>query len=217
MTAAQADSKLIFWGAGTSRTFRPIWTAEELGLAYTVNPIGPRTGETQSAEYTELNPKQKIPYLQDGDFGLSESVAISRYLINRYGQEGQLFLPEDLQSKSREDEWICHVYGELDETSLYVMRRHRDLAQIYGEAAAAVTSSAQYAEKHLGVIEAHLQDHEYVMGTQFGLADILLTTCLDWAHFYGLTLTGVLPEYRQRVNNRPAYRRAYDQNFKGGL
>ena len=40
--------EIILWGVGTSRTIRPIWVAEELGLSYKVKPIGPRTGETQT-------------------------------------------------------------------------------------------------------------------------------------------------------------------------
>ena len=78
------ERNIQFWGAGTMRTFRPLWVAEELGLAYELAAIGPRTGETQTQEYTRLNPKQKIPFMQDADFSLSESVAISRYLIARY-------------------------------------------------------------------------------------------------------------------------------------
>ena len=50
---------LELWGAGTARTLRPIWMAEELGLPYELYPIGPRTGETQTEDYTSLNPKQK--------------------------------------------------------------------------------------------------------------------------------------------------------------
>ena len=57
------DQPIRIWGAGTTRTFRPIWVAEELGLAYEHLPLGPRTGETQTTEYTRLNPKQKIPYM----------------------------------------------------------------------------------------------------------------------------------------------------------
>lgn len=29
------------WGAGTARTLRPIWIAEELEVEYELNPIGP--------------------------------------------------------------------------------------------------------------------------------------------------------------------------------
>ena len=55
---------LEFWGAGTARTLRPIWVAEELNLKYLLHPIGPRTGETQTEDYKALNPKQKIPCIR---------------------------------------------------------------------------------------------------------------------------------------------------------
>ena len=116
---AMSDQPMIeIWGAGTMRTLRPLWVLEELGLAYQLAPIGPRTGETQTEEYTELNPKQKIPLLKDGSVKLSESVAMSRYLIERYGDEESLYIPSTIEARAKEDEWVCYVYGELDETSL---------------------------------------------------------------------------------------------------
>ena len=63
--------KIILWGSKTARTLRPIWIAEELEIEYELLPIGPRTGETLSEEYTKLNPKQKIPFMEHGDFQLS--------------------------------------------------------------------------------------------------------------------------------------------------
>ena len=70
------EDKIKLWGAGTTRTLRPIWMAEELGVDYELIPIGPRTGETQSKEFTDLNPKQKIPFLENCEIRLSESLAI---------------------------------------------------------------------------------------------------------------------------------------------
>ena len=74
---------LVLWGAGTGRTIRAHWAMHELGLAYESRPIGPRTGETKTAEYTALNPRQKVPLLQDGDFKIGESAAIVAYLLRR--------------------------------------------------------------------------------------------------------------------------------------
>ena len=59
MNRQSEPAQLTFWGSGTARTIRPIWVAEELCIEYRLIPIGPRTGETRTAEYTELNPKQK--------------------------------------------------------------------------------------------------------------------------------------------------------------
>jgi glutathione S-transferase len=209
-----ADHDITIWGAGTTRTLRVIWTAEELGLRYKLHPIGPRTGETRTAEYTRLNGKQKIPFMHDGVIGLSESVAICRYLIQKYGSQEKLYLPDSLEARAKEDEWVCYIYGELDETSLYVMRRHGDLKAIYGDAPAAVKSASQYASKHLAVIDEHMCSSDYVAGNHFGLADILLISCLDWARAYGIELPNSLTEYQAQMAERPAYQKAININYR---
>ena len=209
-----SDQPMIeIWGAGTMRTLRPLWVLEELGLAYQLAPIGPRTGETQTEEYTELNPKQKIPFLKDGSVKLSESVAMSRYLIERYGDEESLSIPATIEARAKEDEWVCYVYGELDETSLYVMRRHQDLHTIYGVAENAVDSAKTYAEKHLAVVDGFVSDKEFLLENRLGLADILLVSCLDWAKAYGFDLSPNLKRYRDRLIARPAYQRAHERNY----
>jgi glutathione S-transferase len=43
------------------------------------------------------------------------------------------------------------------------------------------------------------------MGDQFTSADILLTTCLDWAIAYGVGICDNAYPYRDRVRQRPAY------------
>lgn len=201
------------WGVGTGRTIRPIWAAEELGLDYELVPIGPRTGETQSDSFTEMTRKQKVPFLVDGDVRLSESVAISRYLLAAHPRDG-VWTPTTPNEVAKEDEWICYIYGELDETSLYVMRRHGELAAIFGGSAAIVQSAKAYAERHLNVVAHYIKGQTYVMPQGFGLADILLVSCLDWARFYGVCVPGSLLAYRDNIASRPAYRKAMQINFK---
>ena len=103
------SNAIKFWGAGTTRTFRPIWVAEELGVGYEHHAFGPRTGETQSEYYTRLNPKQKIPYLVDGGVRLSESVAISRYLIERYGSRDTMSAPDCLAAREGRRVGLLHL------------------------------------------------------------------------------------------------------------
>ena len=202
-------SPLIFWGAGTARSVRPIWVAEELGIEYQLNPIGPRTGETQTPEYTQLNPKQKIPFIEDGDLKLSESVAICRYLINKYGNEGTALQPTaSIEAQAKEDEWVSYVYGELDETSLYVMRRHDALSEIYGEAPTAVEAAKQYVIRHLKVIEQHLGNNKFVLNDHFTLPDIFLTTCLNWVQAYEIPMPDNLMQYKETMIKRPAFVKA---------
>ncbi|MGY4623371.1 glutathione S-transferase [Bradyrhizobium sp. USDA 4486] len=180
--------ELTLWGVGTSRTIRPHWALHELDLAYETKPIGPRTGETKSQEYTRLNPRQKIPLLQDGNFRLGESAAIVAYLSCTYGRPNQTLVPETSQEQAAWLEWCFFIVTELDSTSLYVMRRHSAdaLGPIYGVAPEVVAKAGEYFREQLRHVEVALSDgRSYLMGEHFTSADILLTTCLDWAIAYG--------------------------------
>ena len=212
MKSKQQESKLILWGAGTARTLRPIWVAEELGLIYKLNPIGPRTGETQTDQYKALNPKQKIPFCEDGDLGLSETIAICRYLINKYGRPHTLQTPDTIEARAKEDEWLAFIYGELDETSLYVMRRHGALSSLYGEAPAAMNAAEAYVKRQLDVIHNYMLGREYILNESFSLPDIFLTTCLNWVNAYEIELQSELEQYRARIVQRKAYIKANKVN-----
>lgn len=203
----QETPTTLLWGASTTRTLRAIWAAEEVGIDYEIRKIGPRTGETQTEEYISLNPKRKIPLLMEGDFKLSESVAICNYLFEKYGNRTNLAIPKTLQERARHNEWCSFILSELDETSLYVIRRHGALAHIYGAAPVAVDSAKQYFAGQLEAANA-LFKGEYVMGNRFGVPDILLVSCLDWARLYDIPLPRLFAAYRQRVIDRPAYQRA---------
>ena len=181
--------QLTLWGVGTSRTIRAHWAMFELDLPYTTKPIGPRTGETKTAEYTSLNPRQKIPLLQDGDFCIGESAAIVAYLSRTYSTPARALIPEKQRDYAAWLEWCFFIVTELDSTSLYVMRRHsaNALGPIYGIAPDVVAKAGEYFREQLRHVEAAFNDgRTYLMGDHFTSADILLTTCLDWAIGYGV-------------------------------
>jgi maleylpyruvate isomerase len=50
------------------------------GLAYETLSYHLGRGEQSAREYTELNPHGLVPFLQDGEFGLGQSLAILEYL-----------------------------------------------------------------------------------------------------------------------------------------
>jgi glutathione S-transferase len=199
---------LILWGVGTSRTIRAHWALRELGLAYETRAIGPRTGETKTAEYTALNPRQKIPLLQDGDFTIGESAAIVAYLSRTYSTEQNSLIPEAQRDYAAWLEWCFFTVAELDSTSLYVMRRHRAdaLGHIYGVAPEVVMQAAEYFRQQLRHVDVALADKRtFLMGDRFTSADILMATCLDWAIAYGVGICDNAYPYLERVTARPAY------------
>ena len=189
------------------------WLLHELDVPYETFPIMPRSGETREKSYLALNPKGKIPLLVHGQFVLSESLAILRYLRNKIP-----VLPHDSyqlsdEGKARYDEWISFILMELDATSLYVIRRHKDLHEIYGEAPEAVNAALEYFELMLASIGDETGLNNYAWGYIFSEVDILLTVTLDWARFSGIELQDKFLRYLDRMHSREAYRAAYKKNY----
>ena len=204
---------LILWGVGTSRTIRPHWAMHELALDYESRPIGARTGETKTAEYTALNPRQKIPLLQDDDFTIGESAAIVAYLSRTYSTSERTLIPPEPRQYAAWLEWCFFIVAELDSTSLYVMRRHRALKHIYGDAPEVVAKAGEYFREQLRHVDNALSDgRRYLMGEQFTSADILLTTCLTWAIDYGVGICDSAQPYLARTLSRPAYKHGSEAN-----
>ncbi len=207
------ETKLIVWGVGTTRTMRVHWLLHELGLPYETRRILPRTGETQSAEYRQINPKQKIPALIDGDLVVTESTAIMRYLRRRCDK-----LPYDdyqlsIEGQTAYDEWMSFISMELDATSLYVVRRHKDLVKIYGEAENAITSSIAYFERMLDSVVDLIVGKPFLWGSTFSELDVHMVIILDWSGFVGVTRPEVLNDYYQGITARPAYEAARKINY----
>lgn len=216
MTAAPA---LTLWGVGTKRTVRAHWAMHELGLSYQTRPISPRTGETKTAEFTALSPRQKIPLLQDGDFSIGESAAIVAYLSRAYSTPATALIPEGQREYAAWLEWCFFIVAELDSTSLYVMRRHRadGLGHIYGVAPEVVAKTSEYFHGQLRQVEAALADgRTYLMGDRFTSADILLATCLEWAVETGVGICVNAHPYLARIRQRPAYQRGVAANTPPG-
>ena len=211
MTAT--NDQLILWGVGTSRTLRAHWALHELGLHYQVRPIQSRTGETQTAEFTALNQRQKIPVLQDGDLTLSESAAIVTYLSDRYANDNNRLVPLAGAPRAQCIEACFFIISELDATTLYVIRRHEGLPEIYGRAPAANEAARAYFQKQMRTVEQLLADERpYLLGDGFSAADLLLSTCLSWARAYRIGLSARVQAYNDAIMARPAYKAATQGN-----
>ncbi len=204
---------LVIWGIGTTRTFRVHWTAAELGVPCTVRPIRSRTGETRTGAYRQVNPKQKIPALQHGEFRLSESGAIMAYLTRVAPAPAGFLVPQAPRARARLDEWMSFVSMELDAHVLYLLRRHRYLPDIYGPAPDACESAVAYFSAQIEAVAERVPAGDgYLLG-DCSIADVLMTTVLDWALAYELPLPDRLIAYRDFTARRPGYEQAVRVNY----
>jgi glutathione S-transferase len=204
-----ANNNLTVWGIGTPRTLRAHWVLAEFGLDYDCRPITSRSGETTTPEFLALNPKHKIPVLQHGDRVLTESAAITTYISEAFEAPAGFFVPADAADRATLFEWCFFIMTELDALSMYVIRKHHDLHDIYGTAPAAVEAAKDnFADLTGALFEGVKDDREFLMPDGMSVADILLTTCIQSARRRGIDLPDYFTVYNDRMSQRPAYQKA---------
>lgn len=72
------------YGFPPTRSIRALWTLRELDVAFEFVNVDLLKGEQRRPEFLAINPAGKLPVLVDGDFVLTESVAIVLYLADKY-------------------------------------------------------------------------------------------------------------------------------------
>lgn len=213
MAGTTEKPRLVLWGAGTPRTMRAHWVLHELGLDYERRPIGSRTGETQTPEFTKINSSQKVPVLQEDEFTLTESAAIVTYLGETYGASCGLVPPASTKERALYYQWCFFLMMELDANTLRIIRQHADLKEFYGEAPNALRAAKEGFQKQVGVADQTLASGgPFILGKVFTGADILLATCLVSAVHREIPLTAVLRDYMRRTTSREAYQLAATAN-----
>ena len=196
---------LEIWGRPYSSNVIPvIWTANELGLNYTLQLAGGSFGKLDTEAFAQINPNRMIPAIRDGGFALWESLAIVRYLSDRYGP-GTLS-PVDAKTRAVADQWMEWSASlaftpviQLFFATVRTLPEQRDLAKIE-----ALRDAAHQA---LAVAEGHLADRPYVCGEVFTMGDIPLG-CVVYRYFNVEVDRPPLPNveaWYKRLSARPAY------------
>src|ERR687883_1769745 len=112
------------YGFPPTRTIRALWMLRELDLDFDYIQVDPTKGELQRAEFLAVNPAGKLPVLVDGDFILTESVAIVLYLAEKYPEKG--LLPSGLRARAEVYRWLLFSATELEQP-LWRIVRHTSL------------------------------------------------------------------------------------------
>ena len=203
----------ILWGVGTSRTIRAHWALIELNLSYKTEIIRTRTTDTETAAFKSVNPRQKIPVLQDGTLTMGESAAIVTYLAESYSTEQVSLIPDNSKARAKYFEWMSFICMELDATSLYVLRRHWSLPEIYGDSPVANKASEEYFNRMITAADKLKNPKQkYLLETGFSGVDILMATTLKWAIDYNQKIPNDFMEYLDHMVNRPGYIAALEAN-----
>jgi glutathione S-transferase len=186
---------------GPTRSIRVRWTLQELGVDFEPISLNLVAGEHRSPEFLKLNPAGKIPVLVDEDLVLTESVAIVKYLAEKYPDRG--LLPTTLRDRAEVDRWLLFTTTELEQP-LWRITRHRSLYPVNERIPAEVPIASRDFKEMAAIAEHHLKHLQFVVGDHVTVADFVLAYTLDWAN--ELDLLGDCPNlrgYMERMYSRP--------------
>lgn len=200
---------VILYHCAAARSFRPLWTLEELGLPYELRmlPFPPRV---HAKEYLALNPLGTIPLMLDGDTRMTESAAISQYLVTRYG-------PTPLAVDVHEPEFGAFLnwlhFGEATLTfPQTLVLRYSELEPEDRRHPQVVADYSKWFLGRLRIIETVTSRSETICAGRFTAADIsigyalLLAQRLELSQHFGPSVAA----YWLRLKQRDGYRRALD-------
>ena len=189
------------YGIGPARSLRPRWTLQELDVPFEFVNVNLPAGEHYSPAFLAINPAARIPVLVDGDFVLTESVAICVYLADKY--PAKRFMPTDARERADALRWLFFAATELEQPLWRITRNTR----LYPESIRQpgdVDNAAREFREMANVLDQHMQGREYVVGDHATVVDFVTAYTLDWATV--LDLLGDFPKlqgYVERMYARP--------------
>jgi glutathione S-transferase len=190
-----------------ARSFRPLWTLEELELTYTLItlPFPPRA---LAKEFKEINILGTVPAYMDEHGLMTESAAICQYLVTRQPAS-------PLAVNSQDDaygawlQWLHFGEATLTFPQTLILR--------YGRFEPQERRQPQVVEDYtlwflgrLRAVDAALADQEFLCAGRFTVADISVGYALMLAQTLGLDarFPPAVDAYWRRLQKRPGFQRA---------
>lgn len=173
---------------------------EAVGVPYTVRYIDFAKGDNRTPEFLALNPLGKLPTLVHGAAVITEQIAITLYLADRFPAAG---LAPALDDPRRGPylRWLA-FYAACFEPALVDRAYQRPAIE---------PSAAPYRDYDtmLATLVAQLERGPYLLGETLTAADLLWGTALQWTTGFGIVpkLPPILA-YIERVAAHPAVQRA---------
>lgn len=198
---------------------RVLWLLEELGLECELRVWSLTDGSLRSPAFRALSPAGRIPALEIDGRAIFESGAIVQYLTER---EGRLAPPPGDPGRADFLEWVH--FAETQANILQALNIHHIFLR---PAAARSVALMRLDTRRLAItaeaLERHLAQHATLLMDEFSAADCMMGFNLDAVfRFLPAADYPALAAYRDRMRERPAYRRAeaqgggnaiYDRDF----
>jgi glutathione S-transferase len=194
----------------SARSFRPLWTLEELQAPYALKmlPFPPRALQRS---YLDINVLGTVPFLEDGDQTMTESAAMCQYLAETQDPDNRLglWVGRGERDHAHYLNWLHHGEATLTFPQTLVLR--------YGRFEPPERRQPQVAEDYgrwflarLRAIAARLEHQSFLAADRFTAADVSVGYALMLGELVGLSgqYPASVQAYWERLRQRPGHLRA---------
>ncbi|XDD44020.1 glutathione S-transferase family protein [Leptospira sp. WS60.C2] len=157
--------------------------------------------ENRKKPFLQINPYGKVPVLKDGDFLLSESSAIIRYLEDKHHFPEPLF-PTDIQIRAKLNQMINQCESEFCFPGSIIYFSKKFIAEEKWDKNRMKESSKRIG-RHLEVLEDILFKQTYLLSNQFGLLEILYAPFAEHYAIMETTVPKSVEDWIHRVLQEP--------------
>jgi GSH-dependent disulfide-bond oxidoreductase len=170
---AQHPERLQLYSLPTPNGVKVSIMLEEIGLPYEAHRVRFDANDQLSPEFLSLNPNNKIPAILDPSgpggqpLALFESGAILLYLADKTGQ----LMPRDPALRWHTVQWLMFQMGGIGPMFGQLGFFHKFAGKDYEDKRPRDRYVAE-SRRLLGVLNQRLADHEWIMGSDYSIADI---------------------------------------------
>ncbi|KAF0547202.1 glutathione S-transferase [Gigaspora margarita] len=180
-------------------TVRVIICLKELGLPYELESPASLQSLKDEDYIANKHPFGKIPVLFDGDFRITESRPICRYLVPKYqGKHNDtILIPNDVHKAGLVDQFISYELSYYDPPISKLIHQEKFSKRLFNKDPdpEVIKQAREEFAKVLDVYEKLLERKEYLNG-EYSLADIVHTY-----YVYGIVTHSDLWDNRPNVKN----------------
>lgn len=188
---------------GYTRDIRAMWALEECEITYETIGLdcGPN-GLQDELWYEPISPFKQVPAIDDNGYTLTESGAILLYLAEKSGK----LIPNDLAGRAQVYRWLITALNNIEPFALPVF-----FADLQGEDSAhgkLRSWNVEILARFLNPLNEMFKTQNYVTGSDFTVADIILTCVLR--ELRKNEVLGKYPnveKFRHRCEERPALKK----------
>lgn len=201
------------FGFPKTRSVRVAWILEELGLDYRYHLVNLKAAEHRQPEFLAISPAGKIPVLQTDEGVLAESAAIVTYLADKHAQ-GALIPVPGTYARGLFEQAMYFITCELEQPLWSKAKHDFALPEDYRLTDMQLTADYEF-NRAISTFASMLGAKPFLLGDNFGAADVIAGHTLAWAKGAGLELMhDNVVDYAQRVLGRESYRRAWQNENK---